>query len=261
MNHRLQKQKANLKAHEINRWNRVAEAAMRGELVPELPNGAIYNPNSRTVFVENTTGSDREAGECMAITGMAWDLEPDTRVGLLFELGVAVEDKPPAILVNDVEAGQVGLAVVDGMALALVEGDASNKQFGIPNAATHSIAPASSGGIKILTEPHDTDQKLLAVVLNAGEGGAELFYYQLTTDMAVSGHLLAKGEATGTLSPLNGSGSSQPGQTVFDYTGTAAHQVSGDKGLALKAGSEFIVIEPECNFENFNPNDPGPGPA
>ena len=253
MKHRLQKQKAKLRASEITRWNRVSAAAIRGELVPQLPNGAEYNPNSRTDFVENTTASDREAGECMAVTGMAWDLEPDNRVGVLFELGVAAADKPPAILVNDIEAGEVGLAVVDGVALALVEGDATNKQFGVPNAATHTIAPAASGGVKILTEPHNTDQKLLAVVLNAGTGSsASAFYrYVLTTAMnqaGISAPTGAQGEATATIHSVP-AGTTTSNATLYDFTGTAAHQIAADEGLCMQAGSYYVVIEPECNFD------------
>lgn len=163
---RFQREKAKLTAAEINRWNKFADLAQRqGQAKP--PGARDYNPNSRVVPVKNTSGSDRAAFECMSIDSMLWDLETDGSNAVVFDVKTADPEKPPAILLGPIANNATGMAVVDGMALALVSGGSGN--YATPDATNHNLEPASSGSIRLLTEPHATNDRLLAVVLNVGQ--------------------------------------------------------------------------------------------
>lgn len=84
-----------------------------------------------------------------------------------------------------------------------------------------------------------------------GKRGGALFLYTLTADMTEiapgSG-----GSATADLQPLP-SGSTISGATVYDRVETAAHQVTGDQGLCIKAGDKYYVVEPACDFGGYTP--------
>lgn len=183
MRFRLRGQRPKLSAAEVNKWNRQANRAVLA--VPETPpTSEGYNPNSRVAFCKNVSSNTRTKFDCMAITGMVWDLNPDGTHGLVFEINTADPDKPPAILVTPIGAGRTGLAVVDGLALAKV--GAGSDDLGVPDAANHRIDPDPDGAIKLLVFPHASEMRLLPVVLNAGSGGAGTGI----TDLRLSGNNL-----------------------------------------------------------------------
>lgn len=166
---RLRGDSRRIRAAEINRWNKVADQQARGELRKvDGPKILPYDPSSRVARCKNTSGADRAAFDCMAIVGMTWEMDLGGSSDLIFELDTADPDKAAAILVEPIEDGAIGKAVVDGLALAKVGG--GSDMTGVPNAANHRIAPGS-GTIKILSAPHATDERLLPVVLNVGGNG------------------------------------------------------------------------------------------
>lgn len=176
---RFRGQRPGLSAAEINDWNQAADRNKRGELEP--PTLANYNPSSRVAFCKNVSGSDRAQFECMSISGMVWDLETDGSSGLVFELDTADAAEASAILATPIADGQTGMAVIDGLALALVKGGTGS--YADPDPATHKLEPASSGAFRLLSAPHATNDRLLPVVMNTSSANA-------ITDLRLSGNNL-----------------------------------------------------------------------
>lgn len=170
MTFRLRGDSRRIKAEEINRWNKLADQHARGELrkipVPQLRS---YDPSSRIALVKNTSGSDRAAFESMAIDGLEWELDTAGTSDIVFKLITADPAKAPAVLLDPIANGDIGRAVLDGLAIALVGGGSG--LIGTPDATNHRIKPDSSGSIKLLAAPHASSVRLLPVVLNAGAAG------------------------------------------------------------------------------------------
>lgn len=159
-----------LTAAEINRWNVLANRQARGELQPrKAPTLRGYDPNARLALCKNTSGSDRARFDCMAIDAITWELDILGNSDVLFNLITADPAKSPAVLWEPIANGGVGLAIIDGPAIAKV--GSGTDLLGVPETATHRIAPSSSGTIKILSAPHATDVRLLPVILNVGGAG------------------------------------------------------------------------------------------
>lgn len=232
-------------AAEVNRWNQDAAQRRRGEF-KQLPDPRFepVDPSSRVAIVKNTSGSDRDAFDCMAIDGLEWDLETDGTSGVIFELVTADPDKAPAILLEPIENGAWGRAIVDGLALAnIATADNVDQRFATPDATGHNLDPADSGSIKLLTAPSTTAETLLPVILNAGSGGGGVFkigVYTLTANM---------GATSATADITVDDDTDETGVTVYDRAGTAAHQVTGDQGVAVYNGTRWVIVEPECNFD------------
>ena len=165
MRFRLRRQPARIQAAEVNKWNKIADQAERGVLVklPDTPK--VYDPSSRVAYCKNVSGSDRAQFETMSISGLTWDLETDGTSALLLELDTADPDEPPAVLTTPIADGETGLAVIDGLALALVSGGTG--LTGIPDATNHNIEPDATGNIRLLTAPHATADRLLPVVIGS----------------------------------------------------------------------------------------------
>jgi hypothetical protein len=164
---RLQGQPPKFRAAEINRWNKLADQQARGELQPQWPTIANYDPSSRVAAIRNDTGADLELFSCVALDGMVWDLDPDTGTDQVVFIAIEADaDKPPAILIQPLAKDQIGRAVVDGLALANVA--AGSGDYATPATA---LEPASAGTIRLLSQPDASEQRVLPVVLNAGSGG------------------------------------------------------------------------------------------
>lgn len=168
--HRFRGDPKRLTAAEINRWNALANRNRRGELAPRRPPTVKqFDPNARVALCKNTSGSDRARGDCMSISAVTWELDVLHNSDVLLNLITADPTKAPAILVEPIADGAIGLAVIDGPAIAKVGG--GTPLTGVPEAATHRVKPDSSGTIKILSAPHATDLRLLPVILNGVGGG------------------------------------------------------------------------------------------
>jgi len=164
--YRFQGQPARFRAAEVNRWNAFANQQARGELRDlDLPTAESYNPSSRVAVIRNDTGQDLARFDCVGLDGMVWDLDQAT-TEVVFVAADADDDKPPAILIDPLADGQLGRAVIDGVALATVA--AGSGDYATPALA---LTPASSGAIRLLGTPDASDEKLLPVVLNAGSTG------------------------------------------------------------------------------------------
>ena len=165
MKHRLRRQRPNLRAQEVNRWNKVSDYFERNQLQRKPPTIKTYDPSSRVVFCKNISGSDRAQFESMSISGLAWELEDDGSTGLIFELDTADPDAPLAILTTPIADGETGLAVVSGLALALV-GPGTGRTLQ-PSATNHRLEPASAGTNAALVDPDASAQKLLPVEIGS----------------------------------------------------------------------------------------------
>lgn len=86
-----------------------------------------------------------------------------------------------------------------------------------------------------------------------GGGGASLLTYTLTAAMTEDATPGIVGSATGNVVDI-ASNTATNGVSIEDLTGTAAHQIANDKGLAQKVNGRYIIIEPDCDFQSFNPS-------
>lgn len=166
MTFRLRGDSRRIKAEEINRWNKLADQHARGELrkIP-APQLRSYDPSSRIALVKNTSGSDRAAFETMAIDGLEWELDTAGTSDIVFKLITADPAKAPAVLLDPIANGDIGRAVLDGLAIALVGGGSG--LTGTPDATNHRIKPDAAGSIKLLAAPHASDPRLLPVVIGS----------------------------------------------------------------------------------------------
>jgi hypothetical protein len=172
MQFRLRGDKQRPNAAEINKWNRVADQQLRGEL-RKLPPVTLqnYDPNARIVRAQNISGADRATFDCMSLDNLIWDLEADGSADVVFTLVAADPDKAPAILIEPIEDDGFGRVVIDGPAIAKIESGSTSHRWAVPQASTHSLEPVASGSIKLLQAPSASATKIVPVILHAGGAG------------------------------------------------------------------------------------------
>lgn len=168
-NFRYPGQRPRLRASEVNKWNQVAALVDQGILRPGRQRPLGYDPSSRVALVKNSSGADRSRFQTMAITGLVMDLATDGSVDVVFTAGAADPAEAPCVLIDEIASDEIGRAVIDGPALALVAGGTGD--FAEANAPGHNLTPVSAGSIKLLKAPHATDETLVPVVLNVGSAG------------------------------------------------------------------------------------------
>lgn len=183
-NFRLRGDRQKPTAAEVNRWNGLADKQARGELRPTpAPTLKSFDPSSRIALCKNTSGSDRQAFETMAIDGLLWDLEETGTADIIFELITADPELATAILLEPIESDGFGRAVIDGPAIAKVEtSDDAAYRFATPQASTHSLVPTAAGPIKLLAAPSESADVWMPVIINYGTGGPTMLAGQINAN-------------------------------------------------------------------------------
>jgi hypothetical protein len=223
-------------AAEINAWNAQADRHRRAPGHRDgFPTAAAYDPSSRVVFVENTSGSNRDRFEVMSVSGLKWDIATDGSNDVVFEADTADADECPLVLIEPIANGKIGRAVIDGVALALVGGGTGS--YATPDAANHRLVPDDSGTIKLLIPPHAADVKLLPVVL--GVGGASTGHYLYTLTAAMS-----SGTGTATIRNMADDTEIETGASVVDTLSFFDGLAIGRRGICIKSGSTYYAIAP-----------------
>lgn len=150
--------------------NRLTEAADRQFIRTKIMDNSLPAVSeSSVVLAKNSSGADRERFDCMSISGILWDFEPDGTTDLIFDLATADPDEAPAILLEPIANGAFGFVMIDGPAAAKVEASAdAGYRFAVPKASTHSLEPAEEGSIKLLAAPSTSAVKYLPCILNVG---------------------------------------------------------------------------------------------
>lgn len=158
-------QRAKLSASELNRTNAVVQRVERSRLgLTELT--ASEDQQSHWVWLRNDSGSDRKRFDCMSLGDPLFEMLDDGTVDLLFKGLTAAVDKTPAILLEPIANGEMGKAVIHGLALARVGSGSTSARTATPDATNHRLKPG--GEILLLAAPHASEVKLLPVLLGAG---------------------------------------------------------------------------------------------
>lgn len=178
---RLPGDKRRLSANEINRWNTLSARDQLGLLKRQgqnVPNINSYDPNSRIVYAQNTSGSDRQRFDTMAIDAtdcLLWDLNAAGEFDVVFKLTTADPELAPAILIDPIENNGYGRAVIYGPAIAKVEtADSADFRFANGQASSHSLLAAPAGPIQLLAAPSASAAVYLPVIIHAGPGLASI---------------------------------------------------------------------------------------
>lgn len=228
-----------------------------------LRGGAAAGARSSGVIVPvfNDTGADVERFDCLALGDPRFDIV-DGKEDLIFDLEAADPDKPAAIAQEPIADTKRGLCCIFGLTVAKVDAGTLTNLRGEPKTG-NLLDPVSSGSIVLLSAPSGgaTAETLRPVLIGGGSAeGSALLRYVLTSAMnqasGVSIPTGAQGQATATIHSIP-SGTSTTNATLYDFTGTAAHQISADEGICMKAGNFYVVVEPECDFESFQPSNGG----
>ncbi len=145
--------------------------------------GVGGTPPTTFVKVHNTGSSTLTFGQIVRITGLATPFETDSerfqfRQAPYFTIGTpTADDEQPLIINRPIDAGEIGLAAIAGIAVTVVDVSDSAHRFAVPVAATKDyLASAESGPVRILhkADPHDANKRWCVVLLvgGGGDGGA-----------------------------------------------------------------------------------------
>lgn len=148
-------------------WNAAMLAAeshhrtLRGGLIP----GGVSVPSRTLINVRNTTGQLQTRASVLGLGSFTFDPNNAQQLDLAFET-LALDALVPAsgthddkfvILTADLDKGEIGEAVLGGLALAGVNvTDATHKFATIDNGNTATLKSAGSGRAKILASPGTT---------------------------------------------------------------------------------------------------------
>ena len=205
-------QRAGLSANELNRTNAAVERVERSRLgLAELT--APEDQQSHWVWIRNDSGADRERFDCMSLGDPIFEMLDDGTVDLLFEGLTAAADKTPAILLEPIADGEMGKAVIHGLALARV----------------------GSGSTSERTATPDSEVKLLPVLLGSG---SVLAHYLFTLTGTIS-----SGSGAATIRNL-ADDSDIATATVKDPLGHFDGLTSGYRGYCFAAGGNYYAIGP-----------------
>lgn len=225
-------------ASELNRLNEAADRQfIRSKLVE---NSIPAVSESSVVLAKNSSGTDRERYDCMSISGLLWDFEPDGTTDLIFDLDTADPDAAPAILLEPIADGAFGLVMIDGPAIAKVEisTDAAFR-YAVPKASTHSLEPAASGPIKLLAAPSESAVKYIPCIIEGQPGTAPKFFTLMEDVTSPDGAFYAR--PTNRLDDAPG----DP-QLVYNWDGILNGAVAGYHGLYLFVNGEWVIDGGAC---------------
>ena len=174
---------------------------------------------NRTVLVENATGEDITAFSVLSIDGFLFDnddeepgglewnpldeeegLEEILSNGLCFKGIKPTEGKPVAVVIEDINAGDVGEAVLSGPAVVSLDMKSRTHQFAaIVEGEPGHLQSAEEGNIRILGVKKEEGIKTAAVLLG-GSGGQTYFEGKIESENnGVYQVLLYKDTGTDTL--------------------------------------------------------------
>lgn len=129
----------------------------------------------------------------------------------------------------------------------------------MPNDGTFGFNRPDANALLDLIATHDVEHEEIKPIGGGnGGGGVDVFEYVLSQDMSLnsSGYW----SATGSVRNINSLGGSFASAIITDILGTAANQIASDRGIVAKIGSSpYVVIEPQCAFDDFSPSTGGGG--
>lgn len=152
-----------------NDWNGLVDMrnANAGGVADNAGAVASVGLNAGWVWVKNTSGSNRNRFDCMALGDPVMAIETNAQQDVLFAVTTADPAKAAAILLEPIANGLVGRAVIYGLALATVAAATSTSMlYAVPNASGHNLAAGWGGAIKLLNAPSTSAAKLVPVLLN-----------------------------------------------------------------------------------------------
>ncbi|QDV26943.1 hypothetical protein [Aureliella helgolandensis] len=220
-------------------WNNIADAINGGVGHRPPPRAGFYVP---TVLVQNDTGADLQAFQCISLDDPLFALETNGSVDLIFSGKAADPDKPAAIvtepIAHDASNKRCGRAWIYGLAYALVGPAASASDLtAAPEAANKRLAPGA-GSVQLLAAPSTTVEKLLPVLLGAASGGGDSHYLFTLTSAMSSGY------GTATIRSISDSEEIETGASVVDTLGLFDGLASGKRGICIKSGEAYYAIGP-----------------
>jgi hypothetical protein len=237
-------------------------AALQNDLIDLLGAGQAGNGLSPgligsaaqgvVVNVKNTSGSDRARWENMSLsTTLRFTLGTDGKESVIFNAVAGDAAKPPAILQQPIASNKYGRALIFGYTLARVAAGSATTFAAKPN-ASHKLTPDAAGSVRLLAAPNAGAESVIPVIV--GFGASSAFYiYELEADMATN-------STTASIYPIQvpflGAGLIESGATLLNTLGLASHQVDGGKGICVANGSDYAVLIPECEPEEFGTGGP-----
>ncbi len=165
--HRFQGQKPKLTAAEINRWNRLAnQQAIQGQ--QQYPTTERYDPTSNVVVVRNDSVSLLRERRVAHLDGLIWDLPLDGTADVAFKVkppDVNADFQEPAILLQPLQPGETGFAVIAGLALAWVAGGPASLRYGEPDQGGTIVGVSNSDAPFRILAPPATNTQLRPVLI------------------------------------------------------------------------------------------------
>lgn len=129
--------------------------------------GGVFDPstpqNSRLVAIRNDTGAAVRRFETLSLGDLLWTLEDDGTSDVIFEGLKADPTKPTIVMSEDVDVGQIGYGLIEGLAVAWVAAGSGSRCT--PATTSNIMLPDESGRYAMIGTPSATDPKLVAVIL------------------------------------------------------------------------------------------------
>ncbi|HBE69155.1 MAG TPA: hypothetical protein DDW52_13475 [Planctomycetaceae bacterium] len=232
--------KPNLTAAEINRWNETADQALNGDII--APKGDSLSSQGTWVWIKNTTGGTVSRFQTLALGSEVFTLDLDGSVDLIFTAVSADPDEQPCVLIDTIGDGELGRAIIHGLAYAITESGTGN--FAEP-AATNKLSPSSSGSIQLLTAATGAET-LCAVLLGVGtEGGDTHYLYTLTSPMS-------GGSGTAEIRDMLDGSQVSASESVRDTLGQFDGLPTGARGICIAQGGDYFAIGPYVTGVRWN---------
>lgn len=190
------------------------------------------------VKVRNDSGGDLVAGRVLQLGGYLYD--EMNRRNILFEADTPEDEERFAILGEPIKSGEIGIAHVSGVCIAVVNVGSTTHTRAIPEDGETVLKSGGGGPIRILSELDGTGEQEVVVLIDFA--GPSLVAFTLTEDIGNT----TSGEASATILEWDFSTTKHSGETVLDNGGIFADGTSGSKGIAVKIGSEYHIIQLAC---------------
>lgn len=190
------------------------------------------------VKIRNDSGGDLVAGRVLQLGGYLYD--EMNRRNILFEADTPEDEERFAILGEPIKSGEIGIAHVSGVCIAVVNVTDIEHTRATPENGETVLKSGGGGPIRILSELEETGEQEVAVLIDFA--GPSLAPFTLTEDIGAT----TSGEASATILEWDFTTTKHSGETVLDNGGIFEGGTSGSNGIALKVGSEYHIIQLAC---------------
>ena len=228
------------RAPKAETWNGMVDAG-NAYRAGRLSNGVPQPTRPREtdiIKLKNSSSGNRARGQILRIDGKAITDLSDEHIWLIGQAPTA--DDYFGILKEPIADGEIGRVQVSGCCLALVDVIDADHTRAKAVDSEYVLESSDDGPLEILFAPGGTGEQECVVRFASSGGGAELYAFTLTANMASK-------SAAASISTIDGvSTTVLESSTVYDPQDIFAVLETGDSGLCLKQGGKYYIIQANC---------------